>query len=212
MWFFIYIGHTGEKPFKCPKCEYRTTTTSHLKIHALSHSGDRPHKCPFVDCHYATAQSSNLRQHISVKHENGNEGKEEGEGELYLPQGDPLSLELSSPYLMTTTIPTSLNEIKKKKSESLLTNTCQQSNLLSQNLLEPKENNSSIIPNIPSSSSTSLPFMIHTSTLEKPSLKKRNKKNDLLDSSEEEKTLVSNWFQEIFNHENKKGEPSSSSV
>ena len=37
--------HTGETPYVCPDCPYKTNQTSNLKTHSRVHSGEKPAKC-----------------------------------------------------------------------------------------------------------------------------------------------------------------------
>nr|XP_034837829.1 zinc finger protein 383-like [Maniola hyperantus] len=38
-------SHTGEKPFACKLCEYKSTTSSHLVRHMRIHTGGKPYAC-----------------------------------------------------------------------------------------------------------------------------------------------------------------------
>ena len=46
--------HTGEKPYACAKCPYRTSDCSTLARHMRVHTGEKPHACSWPGCHYAT--------------------------------------------------------------------------------------------------------------------------------------------------------------
>ena len=58
--------HTGEKPFQCDVCEYRTGDHNSLRRHKRKHTGDKPYKCPH--CDYASIQSSSFKSHLRSKH------------------------------------------------------------------------------------------------------------------------------------------------
>ena len=55
---------TGEKPFKCLQCGYRSRQKSDLKRHINVHSGTKPFRC--LQCDYRSTQKSNLKRHINV--------------------------------------------------------------------------------------------------------------------------------------------------
>jgi len=59
--------HTGER-FKAAKCRYcgKTVEYCKLKNHELIHTGEKPFKCP--DCDYRCIQRSNLRIHMRGVH------------------------------------------------------------------------------------------------------------------------------------------------
>lgn len=46
--------HTGEKPFICEHCDYRTGDHNSLRRHRMRHTGAKPYKCPH--CPYACIQ------------------------------------------------------------------------------------------------------------------------------------------------------------
>ena len=58
--------HTGEKPFQCDLCEYKTGDHNSLRRHKRKHTGDKPYKCPH--CDYAAIQSSSFKSHLRSKH------------------------------------------------------------------------------------------------------------------------------------------------
>lgn len=49
--------HTGEKPFMCEHCDYRTGDHNSLRRHRMRHTGAKPYKCPH--CPYACIQVRN---------------------------------------------------------------------------------------------------------------------------------------------------------
>merc|ERR1712055_777842 len=59
--------HTGER-FKAAKCRFcgKTVEYCKLKNHELIHTGEKPFKCP--DCDYRCIQRSNLRIHMRGIH------------------------------------------------------------------------------------------------------------------------------------------------
>ena len=62
-----YRSHTGEKPYKCPFCPFRSANPSsmpkHLKLHEC---GRLPQYC--THCQYSTASKANLIAHYQMYH------------------------------------------------------------------------------------------------------------------------------------------------
>ena len=58
--------HTGDKPFKCDQCEYRTGDHNSLRRHKMRHNGERPYKCSL--CPYSSIQSAAFKRHMESKH------------------------------------------------------------------------------------------------------------------------------------------------
>ena len=56
------------KHLKCPwpYCTYSTFRNDHLKIHVRKHTGERPYRCPH--CEYRCNQKSQLNGHVAKKH------------------------------------------------------------------------------------------------------------------------------------------------
>ncbi|VEL28501.1 unnamed protein product [Protopolystoma xenopodis] len=62
----IMNAHTGEKPFACSMCDYRTVEKSHLTVHLRRHTKERPFRCHI--CDYKASQNSTLKIHCQRKH------------------------------------------------------------------------------------------------------------------------------------------------
>ncbi|XP_078689846.1 uncharacterized protein LOC144921090 [Branchiostoma floridae x Branchiostoma belcheri] len=62
----VMIKHTGEKPYACTDCAYRTAVKSHLSRHMKTHTGEKPYKCD--RCNYSAAQKGHLDKHVMIKH------------------------------------------------------------------------------------------------------------------------------------------------
>ncbi|XP_035678034.1 zinc finger protein 678-like [Branchiostoma floridae] len=58
--------HTGEKPYMCRECGYRTAKKFNFSQHIRIHTGERPYKCD--QCEYSATQKQNLKQHRLYKH------------------------------------------------------------------------------------------------------------------------------------------------
>uniref|UniRef100_A0A0P4WA03 BTB domain-containing protein n=1 Tax=Scylla olivacea TaxID=85551 RepID=A0A0P4WA03_SCYOL len=56
------LRQTGEKPYTCPFCSYRTSRKALLEEHINTHTGDRPFSCPY--CQYSSSHKSILKAHI----------------------------------------------------------------------------------------------------------------------------------------------------
>ena len=54
-------SHTGEKPFKCNKCDFACTQAENLVTHKRTHTGEKPYKCN--ECDFACAQAAHLVTH-----------------------------------------------------------------------------------------------------------------------------------------------------
>lgn len=59
-------SHTGDKPYKCDQCEYKTVQRSALNQHMVWHTKDKPYKCQM--CSYSTIKRNNLEIHIHKNH------------------------------------------------------------------------------------------------------------------------------------------------
>lgn len=56
------LKQSGEKPFVCHYCSYKTSRKALLEEHINTHTGDRPFSCPF--CPYSSSHKSILKAHI----------------------------------------------------------------------------------------------------------------------------------------------------
>ncbi|KAK7074630.1 hypothetical protein SK128_008418 [Halocaridina rubra] len=80
-----------QQEFVCPFCKGCFTSNAHLKRHMRVHTGEKPYKCPH--CDYATAQSSNVKIHVFCKHSHmyncvksvGNRASDGNNGGFYPP-------------------------------------------------------------------------------------------------------------------------------
>ncbi|XP_063861123.1 zinc finger protein 888-like isoform X3 [Scylla paramamosain] len=53
--------HTGEKPYSCNVCPYKTSYSEALKRHIRIHTGEKPYKCE--KCDYRSKDYGSLKQH-----------------------------------------------------------------------------------------------------------------------------------------------------
>lgn len=59
--------HTGEKPYKCHFCPYRTVSTFNLKQHSFVHFPEERFVC-FI-CRYKARQFSTFKNHMLKAHQ-----------------------------------------------------------------------------------------------------------------------------------------------
>jgi len=67
--------HTGEKPFACDLCDYRSNQKGNLRMHIQQNHSENPEEKPYACqwCNYRSKQSSNLYSHMRAKHKNQEE-------------------------------------------------------------------------------------------------------------------------------------------
>ena len=58
--------HTGEKPFKCTFCDFRSAQGGNIRIHERRHTGDKPYPCPYGP--FASVTSSATTSHVRSVH------------------------------------------------------------------------------------------------------------------------------------------------
>lgn len=56
--------HTGEKPYACPHCPYRTAHNSALNVHVRNHTGEKPFACPL--CPFRTWKNGVFKNHMNL--------------------------------------------------------------------------------------------------------------------------------------------------
>ena len=61
-------SHTGDKPYQCPSCSLKFTSSGNLKTHMKLHVGTREFACHLCDKAYPRADT--LKRHILSFHEN----------------------------------------------------------------------------------------------------------------------------------------------
>jgi KRAB domain-containing zinc finger protein len=58
--------HTGDKPYKCAFCDYRSAQVGNTRIHERRHTGVKPYPCPL--CPFAAVTSSATYAHMKSMH------------------------------------------------------------------------------------------------------------------------------------------------
>lgn len=58
--------HTGEKPFACPYCPYRTSQKGNLTTHVRTHTGEEPFICALCPCRFKSGSA--LNSHLRTRH------------------------------------------------------------------------------------------------------------------------------------------------
>lgn len=59
---FVDAVDSGDKPFRCSLCSYRTSIKSNLHRHIRIHTGEKPFTCPM--CPYRSHEKPKLRRHL----------------------------------------------------------------------------------------------------------------------------------------------------
>lgn len=67
----LHLAHTGEKPYACTKCSYRSTKRGNLRLHMKVHDKPTPEKkvkqpyaCPH--CNYTAKRLALIQQHLKT--------------------------------------------------------------------------------------------------------------------------------------------------
>ena len=63
IWKHMY-RHTGEKPHKCPHCEFKCNSGHSLKRVIRTHTGEKPYLCQYCDKRFN--QMQHLKRHIAT--------------------------------------------------------------------------------------------------------------------------------------------------
>ena len=53
--------HTGENPYSCSLCDYKSNHSSNLTVHKRTHTGEKPYSCSL--CDYKSKTSNTLARH-----------------------------------------------------------------------------------------------------------------------------------------------------
>ena len=56
--------HTGQKPYKCPHCEFKCNSGHSLKRVIRTHTGEKPYLCQYSDKRFN--QMQHLKKHIII--------------------------------------------------------------------------------------------------------------------------------------------------
>ena len=56
--------HTGEKPYHCDQCDYRTARKGNLTVHMRKHTGEKPYRCDY--CDYRAADKNTIKNHRRI--------------------------------------------------------------------------------------------------------------------------------------------------
>merc|ERR1712098_379615 len=58
--------HSGEKPYVCKICDYKSARRTEVKKHMRKHIGGKAHRCPL--CNFRTNYAENLKKHSNRMH------------------------------------------------------------------------------------------------------------------------------------------------
>lgn len=72
------LRHTGNKPYKCNVCDYKTTQRDRLDSHVRTHTGEKPFACP--ECDFRSTTKQGLYYHSRTKAHNINVAYVEDDG------------------------------------------------------------------------------------------------------------------------------------
>lgn len=60
------LRNSEDRHLQCIECDYFAISESKLRMHMRTHTGEKPFFCSF--CPYKSSQNSNLRKHIQSRH------------------------------------------------------------------------------------------------------------------------------------------------
>lgn len=92
----VFHKHSKVRNHKCTDqgCEKTFKTRTQLLVHMRSHSGEKPFQCP--DCHYKSTTRGNMRLHLTNKHKHSTEVVKNIMLNLKPSSGDELLLDLGN--------------------------------------------------------------------------------------------------------------------
>ena len=66
MYIYVFLFQTGERPYACPYCKFRSADKNSLNKHIKRHTGEKGFYCKF--CDFSTIQAVNLGYHYNSTH------------------------------------------------------------------------------------------------------------------------------------------------